>query len=455
MKVGLAYYILLSLLILGSCVQSEIPTGGGELKKGDVEADFVISFSKEPSTYALNNTKEGELKEVTVLAFKVSGGSETFAQAASTNEFIMVGEDKQFTVKLKKTTDSHRFVLIANANSSIAQHINTLGVEKDVLLPKLIAENTGKWDTGINFKPLPMWGESSTTHPIEKSLSISVSMLRAVASVDIVSNLSITKFKLKEAYVYNRYTNGRIAPISANITNLIATAPSLPAIPNIITYPGALPTDRAPYNDACKYKELTTGLYKPTAYLQELVYQIYLHEAAAPATDNHLEATCLVIGGKFNGSQTTTYYRVDFLDNGAYEPILRNHKYAIIISDVLGEGYSTPDEAFEQNNKDQNMKVIIVSWSDSEMPPVQMGDYYLNIDKSIITLASTANIGKININTDYYDGWNYSTTIPATDLTISRSGNTLTLTPLNPGNINRRLIEITAGNLTKEIMINP
>ena len=57
--------------------------------------------------------------------------------------------------------------------------------------------------------------------------------------------------------------------------------------------------------------------------------------------------TCLIIGGSYQGN-TTSYYRVDFVDGGGnFLPLLRNHRYLISIIEVVGDGYSTPEMAFE------------------------------------------------------------------------------------------------------------
>ena len=56
----------------------------------------------------------------------------------------------------------------------------------------------------------------------------------------------------------------------------------------------------------------------------------------------------VLLKGKYNGSPTSTYYRLDFTDKeGTYIPIFRNFKYDITITKVPKAGYTEPSVAVE------------------------------------------------------------------------------------------------------------
>ena len=56
----------------------------------------------------------------------------------------------------------------------------------------------------------------------------------------------------------------------------------------------------------------------------------------------------VLLKGKYNGSSTSTYYRLDFTDkDGTYIPIFRNFKYDITITKVPKAGYTEPSVAVE------------------------------------------------------------------------------------------------------------
>ena len=58
----------------------------------------------------------------------------------------------------------------------------------------------------------------------------------------------------------------------------------------------------------------------------------------------------IIVKGKFNGSNTSTFYRLDFTDkNGNYIPIFRNFQYDININSVAKAGVSNPADALPSN----------------------------------------------------------------------------------------------------------
>ena len=60
------------------------------------------------------------------------------------------------------------------------------------------------------------------------------------------------------------------------------------------------------------------------------------------------EATCIVVGGYYDGQERLSYYRIDFdpgIDGHPFGQVLRNYKYVFRIRKVLGEGWSDPDTA--------------------------------------------------------------------------------------------------------------
>lgn len=65
---------------------------------------------------------------------------------------------------------------------------------------------------------------------------------------------------------------------------------------------------------------------------------------------NQANRPYIIIKGKFNGSSTSTYYRLDFTDkDGNYIPIFRNFKYDININSVAKAGVSDPADAQPSN----------------------------------------------------------------------------------------------------------
>jgi hypothetical protein len=256
-------------------------------------------------------------------------------------------------------------VIITNAGTRVSDLVNsknwqntskeTFLANLEYALPK--AENGWYAVSASNYDALPMWGETSTT-VTQNTTQLSVSVLRMLAKIDVQlapANLTALKsvFKLRSASLYNTNTNGRIAPNSANVQqsgdSVWVTAASLPATP--VNYLGPV-----------VYRDFTA----PGTVDVAMKGAIYLFETKAPVSTDSLSplsATCVVVGGLYNTDTAESYYRVDFLNNGNFQDILRNHQYLVNITSVTGRGYQTPDEAYR--NKAVNMGVTIIVWDDS------------------------------------------------------------------------------------------
>jgi hypothetical protein len=106
----------------------------------------------------------------------------------------------------------------------------------------------------------------------------------------------------------------------------------------------------------------------------EIIHTIYTYESPAYDETDQLKGMAVVIGGKYNNSPTTTYYRVnlktsDDASNNISSHILRNHRYDVEIQNVSGPGESIPIEAYVGYT---NLVVKVLSWHDAELPDVTL-----------------------------------------------------------------------------------
>ncbi len=97
-----------------------------------------------------------------------------------------------------------------------------------------------------------------------------------------------------------------------------------------------------------------------------LEQEIYAFEAAEGSSEQQNENTCLVIGGKFKNE--TSYYRIDFTRNDGsgvlYLPLLRNHRYIVLVKEIQGKGYASAEEAFEAGPS--NIEAEVMNWNESD-----------------------------------------------------------------------------------------
>ncbi len=414
---------------------------------------FTVStpYTSAP-TYALSENSENAVETVDVLAFRVEGADEFYTYRSSGTEIQddAQSDKKTFKVSLRKDEDIYyRFVVIANGKDELDALSTTQNATKNQLLAHLLSKNgSDRWNStsDADFKAIPMWGETATTMKItDATTRISgVTLLRSLVSIDvaILGSTVQNKFKLNEVYLYNRKTRGRIVPIHSHFdaNDIKVTAASIPTDNS---------SDPLTIWDGLRYTTSDpTGLRKT----------IYTYEAPGVTKDDDLNATCVVIGGLYNSTQT--YYRLDFIDKEndgsfkGYRDLLRNHRYTFNVTDVTEDGYATADEAFF--GKKVGITVDVEAWNMSDMAEVVVDEeYYLRVSKGSFDVVASTYQGTVTVQTDHPGGWNVSVTAADSWITISNKTATyfnFTLANL-PAGERTGTITIEVGNLKKTIKV--
>ncbi len=398
------YALMTIATLFTSCIANDQETDGGGITSKEALVKVTIEMpSAAPKTYAMSEIDENHVETINVLAFipdgtKPSGWAYDYnavgtsiTDAGGTNQ-----NQKQFTVKLIKSTSQQTFVFLANVKDEVdalGLGVINKGTDKDELLERLVSVTTGKWNAkeggSTTFKPFPMWGEASATINDATTKLTGISMLRSIARVDVILGdavITAANFKLNEVYIYNSKNEGFIVPIPANISGGKATAASVPA-GNI--------------NNTTPLKYII-----PVSMVNDYERSIYLYEAKAAAQNQPSEATAIVVGGTYDNDANPTYYRLDFLqaDKTTYRDILRNHHYRANIIKVSGSGSDTPDDAF--NAKPVNIEAEIKEWDDGEIGNIIFdGQYYLGISKMEFLYDKDPETQGVKVKTDCPDGW--------------------------------------------------
>lgn len=417
-------FLLISIL-LPACVNDDFSVGSADSgQETNVKVTMQMPSSS-PGTYAISEIDENYVSTIDVLVFKPSGGNWVFAykaEGADISEQPVSGsakEKKQFNVTLIKSNGQQLVTVLANVRTQVeALGQIAVGADKDELLNRLVFENAGSWNANNGkaedapdktFTPFPMWGEVTTRIDDATATIKDVSMLRGIARVDVVLDGAVKNFKLDEVYIYNSKNKGQIVPAPANLAN--------PAMVNAATVPAG------DINNAAALKYVV-----PSSMSSLFERSIYLFEAKAVAQDKSSEATCMVVGGKYDADGKTTYYRLDFFEKdangdytGNYRDVLRNFRYRANITSVSGSGYPTPQEAF--NSKPLNMQVQIEDWDDGSMGDVVFdGAYALSVAPGEYNLTreayTTAMDAPLSIYTDYPSGWSIEKIVDFNDETV-------------------------------------
>lgn len=168
-----------------------------------------------------------------------------------------------------------------------------------------VKANMGTTFTGI-LENLPMYGEITIKEGLHtnEDNNFNVKMLRSVARIDIEKSLNAISrpFVIESVRVYRPNNKLQIAPQEAiDEVNPIVTKPS------IFTHAQKSTT---PINVEIKEDDPTsiTGIYVSEANSES--------DPEAQLT----EATCIVVGGYYDGQTKPTYYRIDFNPGYAEHP---------------------------------------------------------------------------------------------------------------------------------------
>lgn len=350
----------------------------------------------------LVDTDETAIKHVEVLAFKKEGTQWKFVyKAVGSNISDAPGggekkEIKRFNVTVQKDPNAQLFVVIANAQAMMDAFDwdAAVGTEKETLLKQLTfsLDPSTAWPVGqgTSFRPFPMQGESPEVIIKNDTEHVSgINLLRGIARVDVITSEEAQKnFKLQHIYVYNTKTKGYIAP------NLIDGVMQIPA--------GA----HNDYVSAEDPKRLEYGVADQIS----LEKTIYLLEATSKTVDDWTKTTCLVVGGSYEGGNTS-WYRVDHVTPKAgstpemYGEFVRNHQYRFNIVSVSGPGYENPDIAFKE--RAINMEVVVKDWDKGDVGDIVFdGQHYISfIPSRSIEFGKEGGTRTVDIQTDILEGF--------------------------------------------------
>ena len=372
-------YILLLLCYFGilSCV-NEDPLLTPENTDGDIPVTLTInapSTTTPKMTLRSQTENEAKIQEIMVLVFQdnkflyLEEGVITSSTVASTT----------LKVALRSTPNPLSLFLIANSNEVINNSNLLVNDSKTVVKEKL---NKTFTESGISF-PLPMSGEhdiSSLSASGNNNIS-GIKMVRSIARADILVADNVNNFELVSVQLFR--ANSKIQVIPDIMTNASVTSPSIPdnAEANVTTQPLSVTNNK-------------------------LEAQLYFPESEAPTESNRTSgATCIIIGGKYNGNSTTTYYRMDFnpgIQGHPFGSILRNHKYTFSIKGVGVPGADNPEDA--ANSPSAGITVEVESWDENTIDMWYEGDSYFSVSSRILLLRPWAGTFKqsdrITVNTN-------------------------------------------------------
>ena len=253
--------------------------------------------------------------------------------------------ENNISLTIPKVADAKYIQVIVNAD---------LGNEKNpanVVIPTTNKDNNIFW--GITELP-PSGNQITGLNLIHHNAKVSVS---------VSSSVSSSIFTMTSYGVFGSATTGTLAPSNWSSSNPTLTLPS-----------------------PVEYSPISSGSEADLSNQEKIVFE----------TDK--DKAKVIIKGKYNGSQTDTYYVAEFksrkdknssaqkdeADRYEYTSIglIRGHKYNLIIDNVKAEGYSTLKEALAAKG-DNRLTILLEDTNVDIVDIISCSDYALGVNQPL------------------------------------------------------------------------
>ncbi|EXY16978.1 DUF1566 domain-containing protein [Bacteroides fragilis] len=353
---------VLVLLSLSSCQQEE--PYSNRTPPGSTLVNLSVSASNSDVTL-VSDDPASAIKSLCILQFNANGNDFGTLRHVGIGTENVAGGGKYSATLLQSvdTNDKYKFVVLANFPNGYGVFQGMTGKSyaavQQACLSEEVSGNLG-FDTNNCF---PMFGipKDGTPEVIDETLDLgSVSLVRAVARVDIgigkkdantnTWSKNGVKFNMTQIQIWKSGKQYAYMPLEGSFSSaggaLTITAPS-PV--------GAVATK------AYDNTYITSGTY--------CAEKIYLPEAdlqwGSVYDTKHTSRLAIIVGGKYNGSQKETFYRVDLTNDQTSETmnILRNHIYQLTIKSVMDDGYDTAELAYQSIPKNIGFTTELAAWT--------------------------------------------------------------------------------------------
>lgn len=410
----LPFTVLVFTSLLLSCINETEVLGDIDTA---TEVTFTIKVPASPAvaTRAVAQGSEADRAITTIDLLLFDQQSQLYVGKVLSNNIVDINAtEKTCTATLPK--GRYDLVILANARSIVNEAIipgnspleKTKG-EIHHLLVKTLNPLTGIWNAqpgSLGYEHFPMWGEKLDFSIPASGTSLSVELVRMLAKVNVTFQSKEVSDKLivESIMVCNFNKSGYLASNKWDFATADGVAQAQQNIDEKLSRAWGVDNGAIYANTAENPTIITTK-----EGIQTCTDEIFLFESQKPADptseQQRIEATCLILKGKYNGASEDSYYRIDFAKReGAtvtYLNLLRNHIYSIVINKVNTAGHPSAEIAYQSFAADLN--IGISSWSDGGVGETAFdGQYTLSITPNELELfkdLSTKN--SIIIHTDY------------------------------------------------------
>lgn len=367
--------------LLGSCVAEPVGdtglSGDGEGKQEVRLKLQVPGLSKSRAndgTRAVNESVESTVNDLYILVFKNKTGKETDDTFEYYAKAEKAGDAENWSAMLQAQDYAQNFIVVANAEGTademlvdaiegIQKGATKTTVKQTLQVVLTTTEKTSGFNAADtdNHSPFTMCGQTApTVIKAGGNNVLTVNLYRIMARVQVYfgdkAGSGVSKFVAETVRLCNFNDRAQVIPEELG---MVVTKPSIPN-----------GTNRCRGN----------AVYPVTG--NKLQCSAYLFETAQPEDteeDAHLNRPCLIIGGKYDGSQKTTYYRVDLKKDKEYLDVLRNHSYEVTVTGVGSAGHGSDDDALAAK-AENDISTDIIVWDETEVGNIDFeGNNYLGV----------------------------------------------------------------------------
>lgn len=370
--------LVLMLALLCGCVRdfyTSPPDQSGTAKRLDARITVSTPVKFGSASPGAAPAADAEVKHVYALlmndgnVYAVAEGR-NIAPVAQSNKVTF---DVSFVIEAQHSSRNFKILLLANLPKdrfSLTEMKGWINKNRSYVEENTIVERTNP-ETDDVKTPLVMYGETSGTVTPGSKAEVDIQLLRSVAKVEVSLGDEVKPevFTLEELYIYkasNRYA-------------------AIPSFNTVLT----IPTGQ---NELKKFKADS----KAEVYLPES--KVIFGNGDAIGDANHQNRCAIVVGGRYNGSATNSYYRIDFTARNAadqsaasvFMDVLRNHRFIVKITSVGSVGEPTPDEAYKSVKS--SISAGVIDWVDENRDIVFDGESWVSIETKHVEFADGAGI---------------------------------------------------------------
>lgn len=373
--------LVLMLALLCGCVRdfyTSPPDQSGTAKRLDARITVSTPVKFGSASPGAAPAADAEVKHVYALlmndgnVYAVAEGR-NIATVAQSNKVTF---DVSFVIEAQHSSRNFKILLLANLPKdrfSLTEMKGWINHPRSYVEEHAIVERTNP-ETDDVKTPLVMYGETAGTVTPGSKAEVDIQLLRSVAKVEVSLGDEVKPevFTLEELYIYKA-------------SSKYAVIPKLDSGNPVLTIP--------------------TGQNELKKFMADSKAEVYLPESKvifgnsdAIGDANHQNRCAIVVGGRYNGSATNSYYRIDFTARNAADPsaasvfmdVLRNHRFIVKITSVGSVGEPTPDEAYKSVKS--SISVGVIDWVDENRDIVFDGESWVSIETKHVEFADGAGI---------------------------------------------------------------